>query len=197
MDGHFYNARKLFLNIFFELLLFKLLKLIFLKKAIPNIFRTNHILIKVIWILAFIISAGLCGYMVYGSIVNYLQFGVVTGIRVNSENPMTFPTISMCNLNPNVTYESYNIMENIINFYFGLNSSNILNGIPKIVVINSTYQLWERYFVPRYIATSDFVSQSESFKKMLGLPFKKFVINCFFGFLPCYEDDFTWWILFY
>ena len=110
---------------------------------------------------------------------------------------MTFPTISICNLNPAVTYESYSVMENIISSNFGLNSSNILNGVPKIVVINSEYQLWERYFVPRYIATSSFVSQSENFKKMLGFPFKKFVINCFFGISPCYEDDFTWFLLFY
>ena len=110
---------------------------------------------------------------------------------------MTFPTISICNLNPAVTNESYSIMENIINSNFGLNSSNILNGVPKIVVINSEYQLWERYFVPRYIATSSFVSQSEKFKKMLGFPFKKFVINCFFGISPCYEDDFIWFLLFY
>jgi hypothetical protein len=153
--------------------------------------------VKIIWIIALIISAGLCGYMVYGSIVNYMQFGVVTSIRVTAENPMVFPTVTICNLNPFVTDASFYMLNNIVESNFGLNTSNILNGVPKLVVINSNYQLWERYFVPRYVATSVLISQSEQMKKMIGFPFQKFVISCFYGITPCYEDDFTWYIYYF
>jgi hypothetical protein len=134
--------------------------------------------------------------MVYGSIANYLQFGVVTSIRVTSENPMVFPTVTICNLNPFVTDASFYMLNNIVRSQFGLNTSNILDGVPKVVVINSSYQLWERYFIPFYVIRSSFMSETDKIKKSIGFSFKKLVISCFFRVKPCDENDFTWYINF-
>ena len=133
--------------------------------AIPNIFRTKHLVIRVLWILAFTISTITCAYMVSDSINNYLQFGVITTIRVTSENPMIFPSITLCNANAFVTEESYSYTDEFITNIFGLNSSDILKNEPKLSILYSKYPLFMRYFASKFFIQNAAFILNETQKK--------------------------------
>ena len=79
----------------------------------PNIFRANNIFIKLMWLLFLICSSAMCGFMVVRSIMDYLSFDVVTKVRVYSEVPSEFPTITICNINPFAKNESIEAMKDI------------------------------------------------------------------------------------
>ena len=161
--------------------------------AIPNIFRTKHLVIRVLWIFAFTISTFTCAYMVSGSINNYLQFGVITTIRVTSENPMTFPSITLCNANAFVTEESYSFTDEFITNLFGLNSSDILENKSNITTFNSKYPLFVRYFASKFFIQNAAFILNETQKKSFGFTIKKTLISCFFGLNYCDENDFIYY----
>jgi hypothetical protein len=55
----------------------------------PNIFRTKRITLKLMWIICFTISNAFCSYMIVKSMLEYLEYGVNTQIRVVNQIPMT------------------------------------------------------------------------------------------------------------
>ena len=161
--------------------------------AIPNIFRTRHLIIKIIWMISFLISTGLCAYMVYGSINNYLQFNVVTTIREIIEAEMTFPSVTVCNINPFVTESSFQFVYLLAKSNLGVDLFDILNeNITSVNLLNSKYKLFEMYItlnflIKQTVTSPKFGKQSATF----GYSFDKFVISCFFGYEPCDENDFV------
>jgi hypothetical protein len=160
--------------------------------SIPNIFRTKHIIIKLIWIGAFLISSGLCGYLVYSSINNYLEFNVVTTIKVVRETPIIFPSITICNANPFVTESSFNTVYNIIKSKFEVDLYNILDPNITLNLLNSNYTLFERFITLNYLIKQITTMPSLKEKKIeFGFPFSKFVVACFFALEPCNENDFV------
>ena len=66
--------------------------------AIPNIIRNKYILIKIIWLICFIVSFSGCTWFMIKSINDYLKYDVVTRIRVKYVNEIKFPVIGICNL---------------------------------------------------------------------------------------------------
>ncbi len=54
----------------------------------PNIFRTKRKTLKLMWIFCFIVSNGFCAYLILKSILEYLEYGVNTQIRVVNQIPM-------------------------------------------------------------------------------------------------------------
>ena len=67
--------------------------------GIPNILRAKYLTLKIIWILFFLIATAAAFYMISSSIINYLNFEVVTRITLVNEQPFDFPTITICNRN--------------------------------------------------------------------------------------------------
>ena len=66
--------------------------------GIPNVFRTNLTILKIVWFVFFMISCGGCAYLLYRSITSFLLYEVVTTIKVINEMPMPFPAISICQI---------------------------------------------------------------------------------------------------
>lgn len=87
---------------------------VFTMHGIPNIFRSNNLFIKCMWAVAFLLSSGLCIFLIIQSVVNYSNFDVITKIRVLNEVPMTFPTVTICNKNAFVTEESYKLSKDLL-----------------------------------------------------------------------------------
>ena len=61
--------------------------------GIPNIVRSELTLLKVIWTICLLGSAGYCALSVYNSIVSYYQYNVLTSIATIYENPIEFPAV--------------------------------------------------------------------------------------------------------
>ena len=54
--------------------------------ALPNIVRNKYIIIKIVWIVCFLISFGICCWFIIQSILDYLSYQVITNIKVNYES---------------------------------------------------------------------------------------------------------------
>ena len=67
--------------------------------VLPNVAKTGNILIKLIWIFLTISSAVACGWFISRSIMDYLNFDVITKTDVRYESNLIFPIVSICNLN--------------------------------------------------------------------------------------------------
>ena len=57
--------------------------------ALPNIVRNKYYTVKFVWVFCFLLSSGGCGYFVFQSIADYLNFDVVTQIEVKSLNSIS------------------------------------------------------------------------------------------------------------
>ena len=67
--------------------------------VLPNVAKTGNILIKLIWIFLTISSAVACGWFISRSIMDYLNFEVITKTDIRYESNLIFPIVSICNLN--------------------------------------------------------------------------------------------------
>lgn len=67
--------------------------------GLSNIFRTKKLILKLMWTIFFLISAGYCSYMIHNSISDYLSYNVITNFQTVFELPSLFPTVTICNLN--------------------------------------------------------------------------------------------------
>ncbi len=66
--------------------------------AIPNITKNRFYLVKLVWVVCFLASNGVCAWFIYKSISDYLNYDVVTNIEINYVNKIQFPIISICKL---------------------------------------------------------------------------------------------------
>ena len=66
--------------------------------GIPNILRAERFSIKILWTLFTFVATALCAVLIIQSILNYLEFGVTTTIRIKNEISSTFPAITLCSL---------------------------------------------------------------------------------------------------
>ena len=89
--------------------------------AIPNITRNKFFSIKAMWFMFFLISSGWCIWFIIQSIMDFLNYDVVSKTIVNFETEMIFPVINICNLN---TFKTQKI-NNVIKDYFQTNFPNM------------------------------------------------------------------------
>lgn len=73
--------------------------------GIPRIVESSKFYQKSIWLVCWLISIGLCSFMVSQSIMEYLKYDVVTKIRIVTQDKIVFPQVSICNLNPILTQQ--------------------------------------------------------------------------------------------
>jgi hypothetical protein len=83
--------------------------------AIPNIIRNKYSIIKFVWSICFLISFGLCCWFIVESILGFLEYDVVTSIKINYENVLKFPIVTICNLNYFATDYSYLVLKTLFN----------------------------------------------------------------------------------
>jgi hypothetical protein len=70
--------------------------------GIPNIIRTDKSITRSIWTIFTILSTIICILIIKKSIINYFDYNYVTNIDIIYEQPMEFPTISMCSCSLNI-----------------------------------------------------------------------------------------------
>ena len=65
--------------------------------AIPNIIKNKFISIKIVWLICLMASFSGCAWFLIKSINDYMKYDVVTTVRANYVNELTFPVIGICN----------------------------------------------------------------------------------------------------
>jgi hypothetical protein len=67
--------------------------------SLPQLSGERHIFVKIVWLLAFFGSLGVCIWFLYTLIIDYLSNATITGVKINFLNSILFPTVVMCSLN--------------------------------------------------------------------------------------------------
>ncbi len=84
--------------------------------GIPKIFNNKHKLLKILWLICFILSVSMCINYLIQTINGYLKYPVITNIITIQQNPMPMPVITVCDLNKLLT--NYTVKDKIINCTF-------------------------------------------------------------------------------
>ena len=64
--------------------------------GIPNIARTEWLGFKIMWTIVVILAGLACGYFMFKSVADYMQFDYFTKTQLIDERPMPLPTITFC-----------------------------------------------------------------------------------------------------
>ena len=144
--------------------------------ALPNIVRNKYTLIKLVWIVCFLISFGVCCWFIIQSIHSYLNYDVVTNIQVKYENKIKFPVVTICNLNYFATNYSYLVMNALFN---STNPPMELNYFAKVL-------------------SNFYISNFGLEKNKLGFGLEQTIIGCFYMLKDCnmtndFEEYFDSW----
>ena len=138
--------------------------------VIPNILRAKSVIVKYTLTMFLILSTCACCFFISRSISDFLEYEVVTKISVVNEIHAEFPTITICNLNLISTTEGFRFFKEIYKPF------NQLGYVERYVFLNSNaYNL------------------TKEEKESLGLQEKDFFSLCWFGHIPCNEEDFIWY----
>jgi hypothetical protein len=162
--------------------------------AIPNIFRTASNLIRIIWIICWLVCLGFCGQVLITSIQAYLKYDVNTQIQIIEANDgLALPAVLFCNydLYPTPEGASYVLNEFVrISGYKDVTGLKYLidKGYPEMRTQRDLGNLRETAFDPKY---------NETLKKSYGMSISNMLINCEIGGFKCNLSHFEWYLLFF
>lgn len=83
--------------------------------GLPNVFRTERTLLKILWLSLFIVSISFGLFSTLRGITNYFEFEVVTKFSIIDEIPIQFPKVSFFNLK---YYQEILLEDILIDCYF-------------------------------------------------------------------------------
>ena len=66
-------------------------KIVSTSHDLPNAIRNQHIPMKTMWFISFILSTALCSYLIIQTIMEYLEFDVITKVRIVGDTEAEFP----------------------------------------------------------------------------------------------------------
>ncbi|RNA32454.1 acid-sensing ion channel 1-like [Brachionus plicatilis] len=158
----------------------------------PNIFRTKLKLVRFMWIIFFLISIGFCFYIISLNIISYLNFDVITKIRVIEKDSLPFPAVTICNTNPFVTDEAFKYVSSFLQNNSIINFTTT-NKLDEIFFPENFSKLYLNYNVFRYMASVLSKSNTKEFKQKFSMNFDSFFISCLFSFQPCDQKNWTWY----
>ena len=151
--------------------------LFFLKvNAVSNILRSTSIVIKLVWLFFLVAAAGICAFLIVGSIREYLHYPVTTTVRVYSEQKSIFPTVSICQLNPLSTDYVVSLLQEA-------------KIDPWLLMRRS--QIEATFYIQTYLQKNKNISFSDEQKQKLS-DFDQRLISCSFDSQPCNASDFQW-----
>ena len=164
----------------------------------PNIFRTKFWAVRIMWLIFFLISLGLCIFMIYRSINDFLSNDVVNKIRDYSEVPMVYPAITFCNINPLINNNSDSLISEFLpdsfeidylsekyNFSSTFKSENITTTYMSLIMAKK--QALNKAMDPSY---------GDENRKKLWYPLNEILVNCVYNGIKCNESDFTWFYMY-
>ena len=157
--------------------------------GLPNIFRCENILLKLMWIVCTIGSTYYCIYSIVQSVNAYFQWGVVTQIQTFYENPTEYPTITMCNANLVTTYDGLEFVSQVL-------KNNSIDDV-RYTNLLQPYEMNQQganVYTARLLTLSNMNAASDEQKKSFGYTHHFVMSVCMFGNNVCDMDrDFRYY----
>ena len=66
--------------------------------GVPRIFNSDHILVRLLWVIMIIIAMIGCGYLVANNVIDYYSYPVVTNTNSFYESAPLFPKVTLCDI---------------------------------------------------------------------------------------------------
>jgi hypothetical protein len=151
--------------------------------GVANLVNSNKPITKAIWFICILVSASLCGYLVVESILVYLNYEVVTSVRVLNERMSEFPAVMLCNKN--------NLNEKLIE---DLSRNSILNTT-KLDLLFANLTVHQSQVKSELLKTKIYaylMNKNESEKKKASFSLDEMLINCKHEFEKCDPNEFNW-----
>ena len=166
-----------------------------MKKVLNNIkiesiellsYSTSHVMsaivkakgpyLKLLWLIAGLISASFFAYLISLDIIFYLKFPVTTNVRYIDERMVPFPAVGVCHVNPFTTKASIVYIKEVIENKF---INETLNDDAHGQDIKDHLEV-------------SYLGHNFSIKDPLGVPIEDLILNCQFNGIKCnLSTDFT------
>ena len=150
--------------------------------GIPNIFRLESQLLKVIWILCFLVSFAYCSYTIVNIVIVFLQYGVLINQEVVSEAPVDFPAVTVCNLNAFDKRHAQNYINQVL-------AANNISYVSNINLIDIPPTQVNNLIKASIIGNTSF---SKADIQYMGFSIDYMLLTCYFNNVPCNQSDFRW-----
>jgi hypothetical protein len=157
--------------------------------GVPNIIRTEHKSIKLLWIILILISIGFCSYFTINGILEYLQFQTSSSLSAKSEPSIELPALTLCL----TTFfgkrdASHKIIYNFIERKTGKKITNLSDYISFI----------KYYDALALMSLSNELQQNmnlfnETVKRSIGFNKSEFVLECVFNTDLCNISSIVWY----
>ena len=105
-----------------------------------KIFQYKLVLARLFWSICFLLLASLTCCLVIKCYMNFVEYDVVTKIKLITERPITFPTVTICDSNPFTTEFSQNLLRNISLQAFGkevqdMSFDDVLKNLTNVAML--------------------------------------------------------------
>jgi acid-sensing ion channel 5 len=151
--------------------------------GIPNIFRSEYNIVKIMWIILTTISFGYCCYGLVRSTIEYFQYDTVTQMSMDRRPYLTFPTVTICPQSPYRT--------NSLNFPLKLKS--VFQFIENIVynISGGTDSVFSMLMAQNLIDVNVKLSKLTEAENLLTYnSIDDMLLNCLFNLDFCNASDF-------
>lgn len=158
----------------------------------PKIFKTDLLVLKVIWIFFTILSISSCCFFIINTINNFLKFEVTTVFRQKSQIPIEIPALSICHKQFFLTQQGNDFL---LEFKKIRDIDNIFNSTYLKSITQSSHESLNMD-VFTYLTVSNAMDYniSDNVKKSLGFNIDSYLISCLYSTQPCnIDEDFIWY----
>jgi hypothetical protein len=156
--------------------------------TILHAYHTPHIVLKIFLALFLLIAVGLFSYTTVNLILSFLDYEVTTLSREFYETPVTFPKVSICNINTFTTKYSFDLFQQLNvaqNYTQNIYDDNLMKDL-------SRYRKNQMAITEKNILNGLAINFTDSEKKMLTHDLSDLLLNCQFNYEPCSASDFLW-----
>ena len=156
--------------------------------TILHAYHTPHIVLKIFLVLFLLIAVGLFSYTTVNLILSFLDYEVTTLSREFYETPVTFPKVSICNINQFTTKYSFDLFQQLNvaqNYTLNIYDENLVKDL-------SRYRKIQMANTEKFILNGLALNFTDSEKKMLTHDLKDVLLDCQFNYEPCSVSDFLW-----
>ena len=106
----------------------------------PKIFQYKLVLARLFWSICFLLLASLTCLLVIKCYMEFVEYDVVTKIKLITERPIIFPTVTICDSNPFTTEFSQNLLRNISLQAFGkevqdMSFDDVLKNLTNVAML--------------------------------------------------------------
>lgn len=155
--------------------------------GIPNVFKRQNSIIRVFWLICFLLSAGVCCWMISETILAYFEFETVTKTQRVHLVVTEFPAVSICNINPYMTNSGYEFVKNV------LVSNKFVSPLAPTAFFRFLFEDALRRF--RFVVgmTALIPSQTNATRKSFGRSLEEMLLSCTYNMNSCTANDFEWY----